>query len=172
MDGPEGESEPGVPKDTVIRSLRQGLAILELVAGNGTGVTTAEAHEIGRHTGVTFHLPTLAHLCYLAQNETVKPYRRGAKPFGLTTSGCAETQPLPVSASLLAEMAHRTGITPHLAIFDHGEVILISRAEEESAVGLLAPAASCCERSRVYECRALRRRFPGEEHAYRRSTTD
>jgi len=138
MDRQAGTSGPHGPKSTMIQSLQRGLGILELVARNETGATMAEvSREIGLHTSTTFHLlRTLTHLGYLVQNETTKQYRLGSKVFGLATSACTEVQLLQISAPHLTEMAHQTGDTSQLAIFDHGEVILINRAEGNSPVGL------------------------------------
>ena len=138
MDRQVSKSGPQGTKSTMIQSLQRGLGILELVARNETGVTMAEvSREIGLHTSTTFHLlRTLTNLGYLVQNETTKQYRLGSKVFGLATSACTEVQLLQISASLLTEMAHQTGDTSHLAIFDHGEVILINRVEGNSPVGL------------------------------------
>ena len=95
------------------------------------------SREIGLHTSTTFHLlRTLTNLGYLVQDEITKQYRLGSRIFGLAATACAETQLLQLSVPLLTELAHQTGDTSHLAIFDHGEVVMISRVEGNSPVGL------------------------------------
>jgi DNA-binding IclR family transcriptional regulator len=127
-----------VPKSTTIQSLQRGLGILELVARNGTGLSMVEvSREIGLHTSTTFHLlRTLTLLGYLIQDEGTRKYRLGSKVFALATAANTEVQLLQLSTPLLAEIAQRTGDTAQLAIYDHGEVLMINRAEGDSPVGL------------------------------------
>jgi IclR family acetate operon transcriptional repressor len=138
MDGRKGTPGRRARKIAVIQSLQRGLGILEFVARNGSGVTTAQvSREIGLHTSTTFHLlRTLTILGYLVQDEATKRYRLGSKVFGLAAFAYTEIQLLQISASPLTEMATQTGDTSHLAIFDRGEVIMINRVEGSSPVGL------------------------------------
>lgn len=123
---------------TIIQSLQRGLAILELVAKDSGGLTMAEiSRSIGLHTSTTFHLlRTLTSLGYLAQDETTRVYRLGSKVFHLAASAWTEVQLLNVSSPLLAEMAKETGETSHLAVFEHGEVIVINKIDGSSPVRL------------------------------------
>lgn len=132
------ELHPHMPKGTMIQSLQRGLGILELIAKDGTGVTMAEvSRRIGLHTSTTFHLlRTLTSLGYLAQDETTREYRLGSKVFHLAASASTEVQLLKVSSPLLSEMAEQTGETSHLAVFEHGEVIVINKIDGSSPVRL------------------------------------
>ena len=125
-------------KSTMIQSLQRGLGILELIAKDGTGLTMAEvSRKIGLHTSTTFHLlRTLRSLGYLVQSETTREYRLGSKVFRLAASVLTEVQTLNISGPLLAEMAQQTGETSHLAIFEHGEVIVINKVDGSSPVRL------------------------------------
>jgi DNA-binding IclR family transcriptional regulator len=127
-----------MPKGTMIQSLQRGLGILELIAKDGTGLTMAEvSRKIGLHTSTTFHLlRTLTSLGYLVQDETTREYRLGSKVFRLAASVLTEVQILNTSGPLLAEMAQQTGETSHLAIFEHGEVIVIDKVDGSSPVRL------------------------------------
>ena len=122
----------------MIQSLQRGLGILELIAKDGTGLTMAEvSRKIGLHTSTTFHLlRTLTSLGYLVQDETTREYRLGSKVFRLAASVLIEVQILNISGPLLAEMAQQTGETSHLAIFEHGEVIVIDKVDGSSPVHL------------------------------------
>jgi len=134
----ELKSSPQLPKGTMIQSLQRGLGILELIAKDGTGLTMAEvSRKIGLHTSTTFHLlRTLRSLGYLVQSETTREYRLGSKVFRLAASVLTEVQFLNISGPLLAEMAQQTGETSHLAIFEHGEVIVIDKVDGSSPVRL------------------------------------
>ncbi len=127
-----------VVKGPMIQSLQRGLAILEIIAKNGRGVTTAEvSREIGLHTSTTFHLlRTLSALGYLAQDETTKEYHLGSKVFHLAASAWTEVQLSKVAKPFLAEMAHQTGETSHLAILERGEAIVIDRIDGGGPVRL------------------------------------
>lgn len=128
----------GLTKGTMIQSLQRGLAILELVAKEGSGVTMAEiSRRIGLHTSTTFHLlRTLTNLGYLAQDGTSREYRLGSKVFHLAASAWTEVQLLNMSSPLLAEMAKETGETSHLAVFEQAEVIVIDKINGSSPVGV------------------------------------
>lgn len=125
-------------KSTTIQSLQRGLGILELIAKDGTGVSMADvSRKIGLHTSTTFHLlRTLTTLGYLVQDETTRKYRLGSKVFQLAASAWTEVQLLKMSAPLLTEMAQQTGETSHLAIFEHGEVIVINKIDGSGPVRL------------------------------------
>ncbi len=125
-------------KGTMIQSLQRGLGILEIVAKNGRGVTMAEvSREIGLHTSTTFHLlRTLSALGYLVQDETTKEYHLGSKVFHLAASAWTEVQLSKVAKPFLAEMAHQTGETSHLAILERGEAIVIDRIDGSGPVRL------------------------------------
>jgi len=129
---------PHIPKGTMIQSLQRGLGILELIAKDANGVTMAEvSRRIGLHTSTTFHLlRTLTSLGYLAQDETTRGYRLGSKVFHLAASASTEVELLKVSSPLLAEMAEQTGETSHLAVFEHGEVIVINKIDGSSPIRL------------------------------------
>ncbi len=122
----------------MIQSLQRGLAILEIVAKNGHGLTMAEvSREIGLHPSTTFHLlRTLTTLGYLGQDETTKRYHIGSKILHLAVSAWTESQLLKIAAPLIAEMARETGETSHLAILERGEVIVISKIDGSSPVQL------------------------------------
>ena len=122
----------------IIQSLQRGLGILEIVAKNGRGVTMAEvSREIGLHTSTTFHLlRTLATLGYLAQDESSKRYHLGSKVFHLAASAWTEVQLSKAAKPFLAEMAHQTGETSHLAILERGEAIVIDKIDGGGPVRL------------------------------------
>jgi len=122
----------------MIQSLQRGLAILEIVAKNGHGLTMAEvSREIGLHPSTTFHLlRTLTTLGYLGQDETTKHYHIGSKILHLAVSAWTESQLLKIAAPLLAELARETGETSHLAILERGEVIVISKIDGSGPVRL------------------------------------
>jgi IclR family transcriptional regulator, KDG regulon repressor len=138
MQTQELKSPPHVAKSTMIQSLQRGLGILELIAKNGSGVTTAEvSRKIGLHTSTTFHLlRTLTILGYLTQDETTRAYHVGSKVFQLAASAWTEIQIINISAPLLTEMAQETGESSHLAIFEHGEVIVINKIDGSGPVRL------------------------------------
>lgn len=126
------------PKGPIIQSLQRGLAILEIVAKNGHGVTMAEvSREIGLHPSTTFHLlRTLATLGYLVQDGTTRQYHLGSKVFHLAASAWTEVQLVKVATPLLAEMARETGETSHLAVLERGEAIVINKIDGSSPVRL------------------------------------
>ena len=121
---------------TIIQSLQRGLNILELIAKKGAGLSMAEvSREIGLHPSTTFHLlRTLVTLGYLAQDETTREYLVGSKVFQLAASAWTEAELIRISAPLLTEIARQTGETTHLAIFDHGEVIVVDKVEGSAPV--------------------------------------
>ena len=122
----------------MIQSLQRGLTILEIVGKKGDGLSMAEvSREIGLHPSTTFHLVrTLTTLGYLAQDERTKEYLLGSKVFQLAAAAWTESQLVRISAPLLAESAQRTGETSHLAIFEHGEVIVVNKCEGSSPIRL------------------------------------
>jgi len=132
------ELRPHMQKGTMIQSLERGLAILELVAKDTSGVTMAEvSRRIGLHTSTTFHLlRTLTSLGYLVQDEVTREYRLGSKVFRLAASAWTEVQIFNISGPFLTEMAQQTGETSHLAVFEHGEVIVINKVDGSSPVRL------------------------------------
>jgi DNA-binding IclR family transcriptional regulator len=122
----------------MIQSLQRGLGILELVAEDGTGITMAEiSRKIGLHTSTTFHLlRTLTSLGYLVQEEGSREYHLGSKVFRLAASVWSEVQLVNISGPLLTEMAQETGETSHLAVYEHGEVIVINKVDGSGPVRL------------------------------------
>lgn len=120
----------------MIQSLQRALGILEFVAKNGTGVSMAAvSRNIGLHPSTTYHLVhTLTTLGYLAQDDATREYRVGSKVFQLAASAWGEVQLVKISASFLAEAAQQTGETSHLAIFEHGEVIVVDKVEGSSPI--------------------------------------
>jgi len=120
----------------MIQSLQRALGILEFVAKIGTGVSMAAvSRNIGLHPSTTYHLVhTLTALGYLAQDGTTREYRVGSKVFQLAASAWGEIQLVKISASFLAEAAQQTGETSHLAIFEHGEVIVVDKVEGSSPI--------------------------------------
>lgn len=126
---------PGGP---IIQSLQRGLGILEIIAKSGKGIRMAEvSREIGLHTSTTFHLlRTLSTLGYLVQDEATREYLLGSKVFCLAASAWTEVQISKMAKPLLAEMAHETGETSHLAILERGEAIVIDKIDGSSPVRL------------------------------------
>lgn len=122
----------------MIQSLQRAFAILETVAGRGTGITMAEiSREVGLHPSTAFHLlRTIVALGYLRQDETTRQYRLGSKVFQLAASVLTELQLAEIGEPILTEMANRTGETSHLAVFDRGEVVVVARAEGTSPLRL------------------------------------
>jgi DNA-binding IclR family transcriptional regulator len=106
------------------------------------------SREIGLHASTTFHLlRTLTLLGYLIQDETTRKYQLGSKVFALATAASIEIRILALSTPLLAEIAQQTGDTAQLAIYDHGEVVMINRVEGNSPVGLARLSRFGCQSS-------------------------
>jgi DNA-binding IclR family transcriptional regulator len=120
----------------IIQSLQRGLAILEIIAKKGKGITMAEvSREIGLHTSTTFHLlRTLSTLGYLVQDESTREYLIGSKVFHLAASACTEVQLSKIAKPFLVEMAQQTGEASHMAILERGEVIVIDKIDGSSPV--------------------------------------
>jgi DNA-binding IclR family transcriptional regulator len=125
-------------KGPVIQSLQRGLSILEIIGRNPGGVTMAEvSRHIGLHTSTTFHLlRTLTALGYLTQDEATRQYRVGPKVFQLAASAWGEVEIVNLATPILADMAQQTGETSHLAIFERGEAIVITKIDGSSPVRL------------------------------------
>lgn len=120
----------------IIQSLQRGLAILEIIAKKGKGITMAEvSREIGLHTSTTFHLlRTLSTLGYLVQDESTREYLIGSKVFHLAASACTEVQLSKIAKPFLVEMAQETGEASHMAVLERGEVIVIDKIDGSSPV--------------------------------------
>jgi IclR family KDG regulon transcriptional repressor len=130
-----GDPTSGGP---IIQSLQRGLGMLEIIAKQETGMTTAEvSREIGLHSSTTFHLlRTLSTLGYLAQDEATKRYHLGSKLFHLAGSAWTEVQLLKMAKPFLVDMAQQTGEASHLAVLERGEVIVVGKIDGSSPVGV------------------------------------
>jgi DNA-binding IclR family transcriptional regulator len=126
-------------REPVIQSLQRGLALLEAVAERGAGLTLAEvSRSTGLHASTAFHLlRTLLRLGYLLRDGTSRQYRLGPKVFRLAAAGWGESQLSEAAEPFLADLARTTGETSHLAVFEHGEVVVIDKVDGASPVRLV-----------------------------------
>jgi DNA-binding IclR family transcriptional regulator len=132
----------GLPQDSrstkanIIQSLQRGLSILEIIGKNGAALSMAGvSRAIGLHPSTTYHLlRTLTTLGYLRQDEATRNYVIGPKLFQVAGSAWTEDQLIKISAPFLAELAHQSGETSHLATFEHGDVIVVDRVEGSGPV--------------------------------------
>lgn len=138
---PDGRPGPVTRRSSgsTIQSLQRGLNILEFVARKGQGVTMAEvSREVGLHPSTTFHLlRTLSVSGFLQQDDTTKQYYAGSKIFHLASSALTEVQLLNHASPILSEIARGTGETSHLAVFERGEVIMVTKVEGRGPVHLV-----------------------------------
>ncbi len=120
----------------MIQSLQRGLSILEMIGKKGASLSVAEvSRAVGLHPSTTFHLlRTLTTLGYLSQDEGTREYAIGTKLFQLAGSAWTEDRLIKIAASFLADLARQTEEASHLAIFEHGEVIVVDKVEGTSPV--------------------------------------
>lgn len=121
---------PSAPSPTS-QALQRAFGVLETVARRGTGITMAEiSREMGLHPSTAFHvLRSLVALGYVRQDEASRQYRLGTKVFQLAASVFTELELAEIAAPVVTEMARVSGETSHLAVFDRGEVVVITKAD-------------------------------------------
>lgn len=132
---PTGGAKPGPG----IQSVQRGFRLLEIIAQNGRGTTLAEVSRAARlHPSTAFHLlRTLVTLGYLAHDPETRQYRPGTRVFQLAASACTESQLAETTRAALTELTRETGETSHLAVFERGDVVVISKIEGTGPVQIV-----------------------------------
>jgi DNA-binding IclR family transcriptional regulator len=119
------EKTPSVP------ALVRGLAILERVARSRRGLTFA---QLTRHfdfpkSSVHTLLVTFEREGYLVRDDETGRYVAGAKLVNIANMTLDGVVLREKAAPLLHDLARDTGLTAHLAVLDHDEVILVAKVD-------------------------------------------
>jgi DNA-binding IclR family transcriptional regulator len=107
------------------------LAILEAVARREAGMTNSEISrklEIPKSTA-SYLLRTLEQCGYLRREADTGHYRLGLKVLSLSRGVQIGRDIKEASAAVAKRLAERSGLTVHIAILDHGEMVYIEKVE-------------------------------------------
>ncbi|MBI3652071.1 MAG: IclR family transcriptional regulator [Acidobacteria bacterium] len=107
------------------------LAILEAVAQRDSGLTNSEISrklEIPKSTA-SYLLRTLEQCGYLRREADSGQYRLGLKVLSLSRGVQIGRDIKEASLQVIKRLAERSGLTVHIAILDHGEMVYIEKAE-------------------------------------------
>lgn len=116
--------------DGAAGSVDRALEILELVASRG-GLTNS---EISRRLGIpkssaSYILRALERRGYLRRDAESGRYRIGLKVLALTHGVLSDAGLREAALPVLRALTDRTGLTSHLAVLDHDEVVYIEKVE-------------------------------------------
>ena len=107
------------------------LAILEAVSQRETGMTNSEISrklEIPKSTA-SYLLRTLEQCGYLRREPNTGQYRLGLKVLSLSRGVQIGRDIKEASLAVTKRLAERSGLTAHIAILDHGEMVYIEKVE-------------------------------------------
>lgn len=119
------------PNTQSVPSLDRALSIFELLSASKNGMTL---QELVQATGVprsSIHclLLTLQRHSYIHRNDRTSRYMFGLKIFGLANAAISGVKLREQAAPSLVTLLKQTGLTTHLAIREHHEIVLVSKLE-------------------------------------------
>jgi IclR family transcriptional regulator, KDG regulon repressor len=118
-------------KTRSVPSVEQALRILEVVASSKRGMPLAQlAQRLGiPRSSAHCLLLMLARNGFLHRNEASGRYQLGLRLFGLAAMAVNGIELRERALPLLTGLMKNTGITVHMALFEHGDAVVIERVE-------------------------------------------
>lgn len=107
------------------------MAILELLASSGTGLSLLELVQQTQLPRSSIHclLVTLERRGYLYHNDKTGRYMFGLQLVSLANMAVSGLKLRDDSAPFLRRLIETTQLTVHMAILEHGEAVLVSKFE-------------------------------------------
>ncbi|PYV23226.1 MAG: IclR family transcriptional regulator [Acidobacteria bacterium] len=118
-------------KTQSVPSLDRALSILELLADSKAGLTLPELALRSRLPKSSVHclLVTLQRRGYLHRHDKTRRYMFGPKLFSLADRALSGMELREQAAPFLRALTEKTGLTTHLAIWEHEEAVLVAKFE-------------------------------------------
>jgi DNA-binding IclR family transcriptional regulator len=119
-----------------VRSLTRGLRLLEILAAAPDGLALAEISEGAKLSKSSTHrlLQTLLLNGYSIQDHSNGHYLPSYKLLSLCTNMIKDSNLYVVAHPHLEELAHTTGETVHLVLFDNDEAVYVDKVESPNAI--------------------------------------
>jgi DNA-binding IclR family transcriptional regulator len=116
-------------KTRMVPALYNALAILELLASSGAGLSLTELVEQSNlaKSSVHYLLVTLERCGYVRRSERTGRYMMGVKLFTMGNLALSSLSLRQRATAYLSGLRFRTGLTVHMAILDGTEAILIAK---------------------------------------------
>jgi DNA-binding IclR family transcriptional regulator len=118
-------------EESLSAAVERTLAILEAVALREVGMTNSEISrklEIPK-SSASYLLRTLEQCGYLRREADTGQYRLGLKVLSLSRGVQIGRDIKEASLAITKRLAERSGLTVHIAILDHGEMVYIEKVE-------------------------------------------
>ena len=117
-------------------AVERAFGILEAVSERSSGMTNSEISrklEIPKSTA-SYLLNTLTQLGYLHKEEETGKFRLGLKLMSLGRAVQVGEDLKEVALPVMRKLVERTGLTAHLAVLDHGEVVYLEKVDAPSFI--------------------------------------
>lgn len=120
-------------KTRTVPALYNAFSILDLLTNARTGLTLPDLVEQSclAKSSVHYLLVTLERCGYVRRSDRTGRYMLGVKLFSMANSAIGNLSLRQRTASYLAGLKMRTGLTVHMAILDQNEAILVAREETQ-----------------------------------------
>lgn len=137
----ESELLTGAGDSSGLRTLKRGLAVLELLGTAEGGYSVSEAAQrLELPMGTTHRLlQTLMQVGYVEQDPRTRRYELGLKILELRGATVATMRIAADARPLLRDLMMRTGLRAHLAVYRGGGVIYIDRVDNPSTLDQFIP---------------------------------
>jgi DNA-binding IclR family transcriptional regulator len=128
--------DPGDDKASL--SVERTMLILEAIAHRTAGMTNS---EISRRLGIpkstaSYILRTLERSRYISRDRSTGKYRLGLKLLALGRGVQIGFEIREIARPVLRRLVQQSGLTAHIAVLDHCEVVYIEKAEAPSFIKL------------------------------------
>ena len=117
-------------------AVERAFGILEAVSERSIGMTNSEISrklEIPKSTA-SYLLNTLTQLGYLHKEEETGKFRLGLKLMSLGRAVQVGEDLKEAALPVMRKLVERTGLTAHLAVLDHGEVVYLEKVDAPSFI--------------------------------------